>query len=232
MRARSLWSLVVVAAAVMLPSQAEAQPSVVPFAGPHPSSVTIRGERDQSLRFEIHAVPPDGVAVPELPALVCTEPCHVTLWPGSYRLQVAGPPGSDVRPGEIPFEIGQDSDVLVKTTSQSRRSLGLKVGIVGSSVAVAGGVVMFATGILSMGQCSTDECWNQRESLVRWTTVSLGVVLVGGTVAALGWATMLRNNAPAADVAPAGRTSVQPRLSGIGLLRTQSAWGLSASAAF
>jgi hypothetical protein len=137
-----------------------------------------------------------------------------------------------VRPGEIPLEIGEDAAVLVKTASQSRRSLGLVVGIVGSSVTVAGGVVLFATTIWSMGQCSTDECWEQQHALRRWMLASLGVVLVGGTTALIGWITMLRNNSPAADVTPLRRSSNQPKLSGIGLLRTEGAWGLAAAATF
>ena len=232
MHVRSAWSLFAAGATLILASQANAQPSVSPIAAPQPSAVTIRGERNRNLRFEIHAVPPDGLALPEAPPLVCTEPCHVALWPGSYRLKVAGPPGSDVRVGEIPLEIGQDSDVLVKTTSQSRRSLGLKIGIVGSSVVVAGGVGMFATTIMSMGMCSTDECWSNQRTLRRWTLVSLGVAVVGGITAVLGWTTLLRNNAPAAEVSPIRRSSAQPRLSAIGLLRSESAWGLSAAAAF
>jgi hypothetical protein len=213
-------------------SQSLAQSSVTPLASPPASSVTIRGEREQNLRFEIHANSPDETALPAAAPLVCGEPCQVSLPPGSYRLKVAGPPGSDVRPGEIPLEIGEDAAVAVKTASQSRRSLGLVVGIVGSSVTVAGGVGLFATTIWSMGQCSTDECREQQQSLRRWMLASLGVVLVGGTTALIGWITMLRNNSTAADVTPLRRSSEQPKLSGIGLLRTESAWGLSAAATF
>jgi hypothetical protein len=83
-----------------------------------------------------------------------------------------------------------------------------------------------------MGQCETEECLDRRRSLQRWMTVSLGMLVVGGTAAALGWTACLRNNAPAADVTPIRRSSGQPRLSGIGLLRTESAWGLSAAATF
>ena len=231
MRGYCLWG-VAAFATPMLASQANAQTAVSSIYQPQLAYVTVRGQRAQNLRFEIYPYSDDGISMRAAPAVVCREPCHVTLPPGGYKLKVAGPADGDVRAGEIPIEIDQDSEVVVKTTSQGRRSLGLKVGIVGSSVAAVAGAALFVTAIGSMGLCTTDECRNRRKTIVLWETISLGVMAVGGTAALLGWIALARNNAPAATVAPIQERRQRARLSEIGLLHTERAWGLSAAAVF
>lgn len=189
--------------------------------------VSIRGDQGQNLSFEIHAESDDGLATPSA-FVACRSPCQVALSPGSYQLKVAGSPGSDIRAGEIPVQIDDDSEVVVKTTSESRCSLSRKVGIAGSAVAGAGATAAFLTVFATMGSCSTDDCRSVQRTAFVAMSVSLGVVAVGGATALLGWITFARNNAPAAEV----RRSSRPTLSGFGLLRTEAAWGVSAAAAF
>jgi hypothetical protein len=201
-------------------------------------TVTLRGTQ-AGLQYRLFAGDEDR------PLAACGEGCRIRLPQGSYRLQVAGPPGSDVRTNEQTVEVFEDSVLRVDPPSQSSRTTGLAVGIVGASLLVVGGVVLYVGLIAELvrdvsadetctfssetGQTSC-ESTSHGTNWAIWT--GAGMMVAGAIMTPIGWVTFARNNRPRIEVMSPGRSSSEAGLWRVGPTRIGSGWGLGSTLRF
>jgi hypothetical protein len=171
----------------------------------------------------------------ERPLVGCGEGCRVRLPQGRYRLQVAGPPGSDVRTSDKTVELRNDSVLRVDPPSSSSRSAGLGIGIAGASLLLVGSTLLFL-GLphpdetcvnAATGQSS---CHSHGTNWAIWT--GAGMMVAGAIMTPIGWVTFARNQKPRVEVTSGGRQPSDAGLWRLGPTRIGAGWGLGGTVGF
>jgi hypothetical protein len=200
--------------------------------------VTLRGTQ-AGLRYRLFAGDEDR------PLAACGEGCRIRLPQGRYRLQVAGPPGGDVRTSEQTVDVFEDSVLRVDPPSSSSRSTGLAVGITGASLLVVGGVVLyvgliaeFVTYVRNDQTCTTNVETGQVSCVsthhgTNWAIwTGAGMMVAGAIMTPIGWVTFAHNNRPRIEVMSPGRRASEAGLWRLGPTRIGTGWGLGSTLSF
>jgi hypothetical protein len=217
-------------------ARAEETTDVVDDARPRAVIVTLRGTQ-AGLKYRLFAGDEDR------PLAACGEGCRIRLPQGRYRLQVAGPPGGDVRTSEQTVEVFDDSVLRVDPPSSSSRTTGLATGIVGASLLVVGGVVLYvgllAEYVANVGETCTFSSETGQSSCTStshgtnwaiWT--GAGMMVAGAIMTPIGWVVFARNNRPRIEVMSSGRSPSDAGRWRLGPTRVGTGWGLGSSASF
>ena len=134
----------------------------------------------------------------------CAEPCTLEVPTGLYRLEVAGPPHSDVRSSSRWLRFEQSSEVRVNPGSASMFRFGW------ISVATGGGLIGLGLSVLLIAEISSwsacgpaddPRCGHQRpDQTAVWT--GRGMLAVGALALPIGLGLAIYHASPAVDVTP------------------------------
>jgi len=121
------------------------------------------------------------------PLVMCQGNCAFKLVPGAYKLELRGPPDSDIPTGSRLFELRGPSAVYVEPPSATARWIGLGMGVLGP-------------GMMVLGLALVAEAQN-REAGYRDKQFAGGALAVGGTLLTVGgWIMFAVNGKPSLQV--------------------------------
>jgi len=124
------------------------------------------------------------------PLVVCQGSCTFKTLPGAYKLQLRGPPDSDIETGSRLFELRGPSSLYVDPPSSTARWIGLGMGLLGP-------------GMMLLGLALVSEAQNHRTSSYRDEQFAGGALLVGGTMLTVGgWLMFAANGKPTLSLQP------------------------------
>ncbi len=190
-----------------LPSAAQAQ-SAAPDGPPGLVALDLRAD-EPGLRVELS---PDAENAPPLAA--CRAPCRVLVPPGYYLVRVSGH-DPDIEGDFSWLSVEEDAEVLVRTPRESQKKRGKRAGVAGVAV-FAGGLSVTALGLYvtavvnALGSIDLDLYGDEEEGEYdstedepdpdTWVSplvpIGLGVTVLGGAIAAVGWRGYARNTGP------------------------------------
>lgn len=187
-----------------------AQPAT-PGEPPRLVALVLRAD-EPDLRVELS---PD--AEDPRPLAACRAPCRVLVPPGDYLVRVSGH-DPDIEGDFSWLSVEGDADVLVRTPRESQKKRGKRAGFAGVAV-FAGGLSVTALGLCvtmllnalgSTGSIDLDLYGDEEDDGYdstedepdpdTWVSplvpIGLGVTVLGGAIAAVGWRGYARNTGP------------------------------------
>jgi hypothetical protein len=129
----------------------------------------------------------------------CRNGCDITLPPGRYQVRVRGRSEKARH-----FTIAEPSRLVVEPPSESDRSFGLALGIVGGALLALGSAFVIAA------STSTNDCAGAldcAEKGGRMAGMGLAFFAVGAVATPLGWVTYAHSFSPAVRVDPLATTA-------------------------
>jgi hypothetical protein len=124
------------------------------------------------------------------PLVVCQGNCMFKLLPGAYKLELRGPPESDIQTGSRLFDLRGPSSLYVDPPSSTARFIGLGMGLLGP-------------GMMVLGLALFSEAQNHEQGVDRDKQFAGGALLVGGTLLTVGgWIMFAKNGKPTLVLEP------------------------------
>ncbi len=178
----------------------------------------------------------------ERPLATCGEGCRVRLPQGRYKIQVFGPPGSDVRTSEQSVDLFEDTVLRVEPPSSSSRSTGLALGITGASLLAVGATVFWVGLVVQWSRDLDDDqaCAGTLSSscspphhgpnYALWT--GAGMLVAAAIMTPVGWVMFARNSRPRLEVMSPGQPTNEAGRWRVGPTRVGTGWGFGSSVSF
>jgi len=136
------------------------------------------------------------------PLVVCYGNCGFQLLPGPYRLQLIGPPDTDIESGTRLFDLRGPSSMFVDPTSSTTRWIGLGLGVLGAG--------MILTGVALLAE-SNDVLVNGSYETDKSKEFAGGALAVGGVMLSVGgWIMFGVNGKPHVEIRPLTALSPTP----------------------
>ena len=192
-RTARIASTVVLFASLVAPF-AEAEPSAwtldptAPARLTAPVPIELAGSRPET-RIEIQD------SVDHHPLAFCLDACEATIFPGRYRLFVAGT--ESTREGSRDIDLRLPSRILVTPKSRATHTAGLVMGITGPILAVVGAVVLLAN-LNSLDGSQGNSNFGTTEGRLTGFALMLG----GITLTPIGWVMFGTTSRPSVSVTP------------------------------
>lgn len=128
------------------------------------------------------------------PLVVCYGNCAFKLLPGPYRLQLKGPPDSDIESGTRVFDLRGPSSMLVDPPNSTARWVGLGMGVLGA------GLIITGVALLAEANTSVVNGNYQQDKTKEFTG---GALAVGGVMLSVGgWIMFGINGKPHLELQP------------------------------
>jgi hypothetical protein len=147
--------------------------------------VVLRADRPE-LALEIYRRSERPRSLP--PQVACFGSCAFKLLPGSYRLHIEGPAGSEVEPTWRAFDLGGPSTVNVSSPSAAARWTGFAMGLIGPLVMITG---------LAALEYHPNRQTTEQDVFIGGACLVGGVMLTAG-----GWILFAYNSKPHLEIKP------------------------------
>jgi len=132
------------------------------------------------------------------PLVVCQGSCTFKVLPGAYKLQLRGPPDSDIETGSRNFDLRGPSALYVDPPSSTAHFIGLGMGILGP------GMMLLGLAVLAESQDHDLSGYRDKQFIG-------GALLVGGTMLTVGgWIMFAANGKPTLSLQPLRAPSPAP----------------------